>query len=86
MKYYIKFGKTQTIIHHGNSIAACIFIFKRYFNTTPLPKTLPKYFRISQLGFDDHEDDEIYSTAGIIKTIQLSNKCRSNLEKKKNSK
>lgn len=82
-KYYISFGKTRTIIYHGNSVAACINVFRRYFNKDDPPRTLPTVFRVSQLGFDEHENDEYYSVGEIIKIIQLSNQARKSLKEKR---
>lgn len=81
MKYYVTFGTINCIIQTGNILAACVKAYKLYFNTKELPKSLPIFFRVSQRGFDKHDDDELISVAEIIKLITMSNKAKLDLTK-----
>lgn len=70
MKYYITMGKNQMICLASNPYQACMKVFKR---TIKNVETLPKFFRISQVGFNKHDDDEIVPMEVIIKLMVLSN-------------
>ena len=80
MKYYVKFGDYQSIIHTGNQYAAAVKTFQNYMITKDR-KTLPTFFSVSQKGFADHEDDFIIGSDEIIKLIQLSNRAKKELAK-----
>jgi hypothetical protein len=83
-KYYISFGKDfKKVIMAGNPYHACITVFKDYFlnNSEDAPTTISNCFRISQKGFDEHDDDELISTAMIIQLIAMSNKAKKDLAK-----
>lgn len=82
MKYYVSFGKYQSIIHIGNPYAACVKTFESYFAASLNDrKTLPPFFSVSQKGFAKHDDDEIIGTDMIIKLIQMSNLAKKKLKK-----
>ena len=69
-KYYIRFGDvySKTIIAE-NTVVACILVFKDYFTKEEKATIMPTLFRISQKGFEDHEDDIFIYTADIIRQI-----------------
>jgi hypothetical protein len=83
-KYYVSFGKDfKKVIIGGNPYHACINVFKQYFlnNDSEPPTTISNCFRVNQKGFDEHDDDELISTAMIIKLIAMSNKAKKDLAK-----
>lgn len=79
MKYYISFGKYKKVLIAGNPIHACIKVLRSYMNDTPL--TISKIFKVSQCGFDDHDDDEIYSLKEILRVIKDSEKAKKEIAK-----
>lgn len=80
MKYYVSFGKYKKVLIAGNPIHACIKVLRSYMDDIPL--TISKVFRVSQCGFEDHDDDEIYSLKEILKTIKDSEKAKKELAKR----
>jgi len=76
MKYYVTFGKHSHVIHAGNPWQACILMLqKKDF------KKLSKYFRVSQKGFDKHEDDEIFTISHILRILEFSRAYESEVKK-----
>ncbi len=63
-------GKSQMICLASNPYQACMKVFKRVIKDT---ETLSKFFRVSQMGFDKHDDDEIVPMDVVIKLMVLSN-------------
>lgn len=66
-------GKNQTICLASNPYQACMKAFKRVIKDV---EALPKFFRVSQIGFDKHDDDEIVLMNLIIKLMVLNNRCK----------
>ena len=54
----------------SNPYQACMKAFKRAIKDI---EALPKFFRVSQIGFDKHDDDEIVPMDVVIKLMVLSN-------------
>ena len=46
------------VMHHNDMWAACLKVMGRYFNSG-YRDTIPRAFRISERGFDIHDDDLI---------------------------
>lgn len=83
MKFYVKMGKKlQNIVIAGNDIEACVKTFKKYMKNEPIVgAALPTFFSVSQKGFDEHEDDQLYSVGGIIQIIAMSNAAKKELKR-----
>ena len=78
MKYYVSiddFGPAINlgVIHAGSSYQACIIAMRRKFTLGRYNKGMGKYFRVSQRGFEIHEDDELIPSETIINLLLLSN-------------
>jgi hypothetical protein len=74
MKYYITFGEYKKVYQTSNLYQACMEVFRYYFKDDKHIDSIPKYFRLSQKGFEVHDDDEVVSTKLIIKLIMFNTK------------
>ena len=86
MKCYITFGDQEKIYDAGNQYQACVMMFYSFFkcheddgvNWYRYIDTMPVFFRVSQRGFNIHDEDEIVTSALIIKLLLLNNTYRDN--------
>lgn len=83
MKYYISFGKYKKVLIAGNPINACVITLQSYVKLLGdnNPESFPVIFKISQRGFDDHDDDELYSLKEILRVIRDSEKAKKEIAK-----
>jgi len=80
MKYYVKMGNYQHLVHTGNPYAACVKTFQKYILDGD-KQSIPTFFSVSQKGFTEHDDNEIIGTDMIIKLMQMSNLAKKQLKK-----
>lgn len=80
-KYYVSCGKRWALVMAGNPNHACILAFQRMFGKRhPVllggdeeDYAISNTFRVSERGFEEHDDDIIVETDLIIKLQLLSN-------------
>lgn len=73
-KYYVNWGKHATILTAANPIHACILVFQRIIGQQWVDEfDLPTTFKVSERGFEDHNDDEKLDTLMVLKLLMLSN-------------
>lgn len=70
-KFYVTCGEIQALVLAHNPIHACIKTFQNLSNNPTIISTL---VRVSQCGFNQHEDDDIFSTESIFRLLLLSRK------------
>ena len=75
MKYYITFGDQERIYNASNPFQACMFMLKDFLIKTShtYMDAMPVSFRVSQIGFSIHDEDEVISSEFIVKLQLLSN-------------
>jgi len=69
MKYYVIFGDFQRVLHCGNPYQACIKTLQQYLDNNP--ESIHTTFRVSQRGFNEHEDDLIIDLDTITKILYI---------------
>ena len=73
MKYYVSYGdKMSKVSLAGNHIAPCINLLKEL-PSDQFDTNMPTHFRVSQRGFDEHDDDQIVSLQTVLSIMQLAN-------------
>ena len=72
MKYYITFGDFQYLTQAGNPYQACIKTLQRRLDR--YVDSVNLNFRVSKVGFEEHEEDEIILLEEVVKILELSNK------------
>lgn len=70
-KYYVTWGSREFIILAGNEVAACMGAMKKAFSK--YVDMVGPMFRVSQRGFDQHDDDFTIELGDVIKLQILSN-------------
>lgn len=73
MKYYVTCGNNTMIRIASTPEQACILAFRQWFSKDM--SSIGSVFRVSQRGFDKHNDDKLFSSAVVIKLVRLSNQC-----------
>lgn len=75
-KYYVTWGEREFVVQSGNEVAACIgamnLAFAKYVDV------VGTMFRVSQRGFDVHDDDYTISLGDVIKIQMLANEYEPN--------
>ena len=61
-KYYIQDGVEQTVLSADSALQACFFAIKYRFEGIPING----YYLVSELGFENHEDDTVFSSDEVI--------------------
>ena len=61
-KYYIQDGVEQTILDADNALQACFFGIKYRFEGIPVNG----FYVVSEKGFENHEDDMVFSSDEVI--------------------
>lgn len=86
-KFYVRWGKMQTILMASTDIQAAMLAFQRFAprlqeaeENDPFGIVIGTCFVISERGFEPHDDDILYPSGAIIKLQQLANECPDNLE------
>ena len=64
-KYYVSSKQIQEIVLADTAPQACVFAFRRGDN----PIKCGPVMRVSERGFDKHDDDEVFETGSIIGLI-----------------
>lgn len=73
MKYYVSYGdKMAEVGLWGNHIAPCINLLKKL-PSDQFDTDMPTYFRVSERGFDEHDDDRIVPLEMVLSIMQLAN-------------
>jgi len=71
MKYYVTVDSCCSVVNASNPYQACMKTMRQKFNK--YTEVIGSVFRVSQKGFDKHDDDEIIETELIIKLMILAN-------------
>lgn len=71
MKYYVTIDSHQGTYHAGNPYQACMKALRQKFDK--YTDVVGNAFRVSQKGFETHNDDEIIETELILKLMMLAN-------------
>lgn len=69
-KYYVSCGDIQAIVMASTGIQAAVKSFRL---PTPV-RNLATSFRVSERGFDVHDDDELIDTATVIWVLDNARK------------
>ena len=64
-KYYINDGTEHTVIEADSPLQACFRAIKHRFEAVPING----YYRISEQGYEEHEDDVIFSSDEVINAL-----------------
>ena len=74
-KYYITFGKHRKTLLAETPIRACVLMIRKVFNGESYVDLLPVIFRISERGFDKHDDgNDVYiTTHEVIEIMEKDN-------------
>ena len=62
-KFYVSDGVESSVLEADNAIQACFRCIQYRFNGLPVHG----FYKVSELGFDNHEDDIVFSSEEIIK-------------------
>ena len=62
-KFYVSDGVESSVLEADNAIQACFRCIQYRFNGLPVNG----FYKVSELGFDNHEDDIVFSSDEIIK-------------------
>ena len=62
-KFYVSDGVESSVLEADNAIQACFRCIQYRFNGLPVDG----FYKVSEQGFDNHEDDVIFSSDEIIK-------------------
>ena len=62
-KFYVSDGVESSVLEADNAIQACFRCIQYRFNGLPVHG----FYKVSELGFDNHDDDIIFSSDEIIK-------------------
>jgi len=74
-KYYVNFGKHDAIMMAANPIHACILMLQRVISYEWLNGfNMPITFKVSERGFQEHEEDEGFDTLDILRLLTLSSR------------
>ena len=77
MKYYITFGDTERIYDVSNPYQGCMRMLRYVLTndkyTDKYTDILPLAFRVSQIGFTLHNEDEVVPTENIVRLQLLNN-------------
>jgi hypothetical protein len=63
MKLYVSCGDVKDVLEASTEIQACIKAMQRL---KAAPRVLQHYFRVSQRGFNEHDDDVFIDTVTVI--------------------
>ena len=73
-KYYIHDGTEKTVIEADSPLQACFRAIKHRFDGVPING----YYRISEQGYEEHDEDVIFSAdeviTALVDTIERSRK------------
>lgn len=73
-KYYVTCGQHDFLCHAANPLHACMEMFFKYFSQDEIYlETIGPIFRVSERGFEQHEDDRRWETEVIMRLAILSN-------------
>lgn len=76
-KYYVTLGRLQALVMGYNTIQACILALRKMQETSldvvDDDVDTGTIFRVSERGFDVHNDDERYMLYDIIKIMNVTN-------------
>ena len=64
-KYYIHDGTEKTVIEADSPLQACFRAIKHRFEGVPING----YYRISEQGYEEHDDDVIFSADEVISAL-----------------
>ena len=62
-KFYVSDGVESSVLEADNAIQACFRCIQYRFNGLPVNG----FYKVSEKGFDNHEDDVVFSSDEIIK-------------------
>ena len=62
-KFYVSDGVESSVLEADNAIQACFRCIQYRFNGLPVNG----FYKVSEKGFDNHEDDIVFSSDEIIK-------------------
>ena len=62
-KFYVSDGVESSVLEADNAIQACFRCIQYRFNGLPVNG----FYKVSEQGFDNHEDDIVFSSDEIIK-------------------
>ena len=64
-KFYVYDGLEKTIINADSPLQACFRAIKHIFKDVPVNG----FYKVSEQGFEDHDDDVIFSSEEVIQTL-----------------
>ncbi len=84
-KFYITCGDHQYMCSASTQLQACLFMFYRYFSLDNNAESIGGVFRVSERGYDEHDDDEhdddvLLSTGEIAQLALLNNEYKADKE------
>ena len=79
-KYYIHDGTEKTVIEADSPLQACFRAIKHRFEGVPING----YYRISEQGYEEHDDDVIFSSDEVLHALMyMINKKNTKRDEKK---
>ncbi len=75
MKLYVTNGKQSILINGGNPIHGCILALRKFLEEDfeGYERNISDRFRVSQRGFEEHDDDVVVSLGQVIALSHLAN-------------
>ena len=64
-KFYVHDGLEKTIITADSPLQACFRAIKHIFKDVPING----FYKVSEQGFEDHDDDVIFSSEEVIQAL-----------------
>ena len=64
-KFYVYDGLEKTIINADSPLQACFRAIKHIFKDVPVNG----FYKVSEQGFEDHDDDVIFSSEEVIQAL-----------------
>ena len=64
-KFYVHDGLEKTIITADSPLQACFRAIKHIFKDVPVNG----FYKVSEQGFEDHDDDVIFSSEEVIQAL-----------------
>lgn len=75
-KYYVTCGDHEFMVLAVTPLQACLFMFYRHFKLEDYIETIGSIFRVSERGYESHDDDKCWETSVIVGLAVLNNERR----------
>ena len=80
-KFYISDGVESTVLIADSPLQACFRAIQHRFQGVPVNG----YYKVSELGFDNHDDDTVFSSGEVVEAfVEILEKRRKSQENPQN--